>query len=270
VGFLFDLDEMLYVQLVTVESRQFYTEQLEDAPRARPECDTNGVSLAIFVASNFMYFIDMACSVLVYLGSTQSIQYTFETDPSDGSGTVAFFRINVFCRLSVFTLTEMYIAYCTRRDAVQSTFASRATLVCRTLVYGALLMGFGFMVYSFLFSAMMLILGFRPPSYIESFSDTMEQCLQQTDTPDAPLDVPLCQQLSQSEELHPELMNRTVFWFFHHEAGNGMSGWLCYMIAHMEMVWLTPAPKETGVDKHCLSEPLTAMMTNVAGMAVPA
>jgi len=208
VGFIFELDEFLYEQLLPFSKRQEYeARQRVKAHPTSPLAVPGGLKVVKY-ASSMIYIVDLCVGIVAYLvGSDVDLGIDL------GIRGEMVYRIHVTIRISFLALAEMYTAYTAR-----SNTSRRTALMLTIALYGLLIIGCALIVFILLIVSLQFCLGWREgyPEAIAALSADMAACRTMNEVIPkfaSPVfyEAPRCMMLHVEPRYFEELGNNTLY-----------------------------------------------------------
>ena len=179
VGFIFELDDVLYGQLLRYQRRcKFETEDARLHPPRRATVLAKLVRqnrrFGVYTFCSLIAVIDLVCTVLVYLHGVGVLPWDNEPDSTFWNYTVSMLRWQVMARALVFALAELMTAWIARLDEPKTM---RCTLGFALLPM--VLVAFVAYVYAYTFATCTFSFGFNSEAVSED--PTLRACTGEKD-----------------------------------------------------------------------------------------
>ena len=138
VGFILELDDILYEQLIDQPVRDEFEANMAALPHQSSPQVVPGGRLVVSCCTCLVYFIDFTLAILAYVCVTGRWG-----DCDDNVTKYVAIQTNVCLRIGIFAGGEMLLAFLARRDATAKRgTAAVVTLLMLVLLYGCMIVGF--------------------------------------------------------------------------------------------------------------------------------
>jgi len=138
VGFIFELDDVLYEQLISLPMREAFEAKMAALPGPSSPQVVPGGRLVVSICTCLIFIVDFTIAMLSYCCVTG-----LWADCSEGFLDFVAIQSNVLLRIAIFTGGEMVLAFLARREAATKRgTAALATLLALVLLYGCMIVAF--------------------------------------------------------------------------------------------------------------------------------
>jgi len=242
VGFIFELDEVLYKQILPGAKRTAYETRMAHAPRPTSATVVPGTSLPLALTTNSVYVIDLVIGLTMW---SSQMGFLGGQDRAPSIDVLLFDM--AICRLALFASFEASVAYLARKAQARS----QAVLMAHVAAYALVIAGSSLLVYTLVLAMSFHQWGMRV-GFAEYISPEIWFCLFGTDEPAyAQID---CAIFHKDARPHLRYGNRTAFEFLWEESIIGLNQGPCWW-AFIQWVWTNELDPNM-----CLSPPQIEML----------